>query len=94
MTDVGGGGGGGTPPFDGGTTDPYPHDMQAGGPGVADAMLAARERRQKMLVVGLASIGGVVLLIGLVAFLLTRDGGGSASPTLVPTSAPSTTATS
>ena len=41
--------------------------------------LRERERRQRMLVVGLASVGGLVLVIGLVAFLLTRDDGGSAA---------------
>ncbi|MEL6891140.1 MAG: hypothetical protein AAFP84_06070, partial [Actinomycetota bacterium] len=53
---------------------------------VAARLRAERERRQRMVVVGLASVGGLVLLIGLVAFLFSRGGGDDAPVSAVPSS--------
>ena len=78
----------GTQPY---ASDPFAANHPDAVPYVADDVRVERERRQRLLVIGLASVSGVVLFIGLVAFLLTRSGGDSSSPTLVPSSSPAST---
>ncbi|MEM1335010.1 MAG: hypothetical protein AAGG08_16290, partial [Actinomycetota bacterium] len=86
---AGGAAGAGTP----GGGGPQPFQLPPDAVGTAAAVDLAqreRERRQRMFVVGLASVGALVLVIGLVAFLLSGGDDTTTTPVTTPSDPPST----